>query len=182
MKKAVFALFALLLGAGAAQAGDDWADHYYKTYPSGIRGYTDTVLLKEFDADEAAMRAVLADKPVLVAGVVESVWEATYYSDHANTDSAQSGVLAIGLDAYVNNGNFVVYLFDDVVPPEQLPVILQKGAMTNLLCEDVQRGPGGVGLQGKCKILKAFPFNERDFPEYVNEELNAWLRTPAEVK
>lgn len=179
MRKAVFALFVFLVSSVAAQAGDDGLDRYYTTYLNGIRGYISTVLAKEFNADEAAMQAVLAGKPVVVVGVIESVREATYYDDPDNPDSVQGRAKAIKLEVRDNAGSFEGYLFDDAVPLEQLPVILQKGAMTHLLCEDVQRGPGGSGLQAKCRIIQSYPFNvnELDFPEYVNEELDTWLKS-----
>ena len=44
MTKVVFGLLALLLSAGAAWAGDDGLDHYYDTYPCGVRGYTSGVV------------------------------------------------------------------------------------------------------------------------------------------
>ena len=149
MKKIILAFAVALLLAGApgpVQAKPDWI------FPeSGLLGYSNFTLTEDFSENEFAAMAEVKDKLILVGGKIESVKNEIYYAQGADYEDAQGKFPSVALEPYrIEYGQFSAYLIDDVVDP----AILQAGYLVDFLCEDVQKGPGSRGVQGKCRVVE----------------------------
>ena len=177
MRKLLFALVLVLL-SGSFGLPSAWGGPY--THENGVLSYIYYQLLEAFNNNEYAIKKELKDKLVEVWGRIVSVREGDYFPDPSDFSVTPIKAPAIILGDKWTRGDFVGYLFDDLVDP----ATLLKDHFVYMLCEDVQRKPGGVGLQGKCRVVTHYEkMTDMDNSLiYRNQELFDWLNTPAQGK
>ena len=168
MKKIILTFAVALLFLGSPASVYAKADYIYSK--SGVLLYDDSTLLKDFADNEFAAMADVKDKKLLVMSRIESVKSEYYFAQGADYEDAQGKFPCVATEPYrIEYGQFSAYLIDDVVDP----AILQAGYIVLFLCEDVQKGPGSRGVQGKCRVVEVVDYNKEDelVTYYTNQEL-----------
>lgn len=166
-------LFACVLGV-ALFAGPVMADP--SVFPNGTPEYGVDEILNSFKENEYAA-ASMKGNPVVIVGLIDRVKYGNYSENPEDLMSdTTKAPMAIIYSGDRRLGFLGAYFLNDPVDP----AILTPGDGALLLCEDVKKGPMGLGLQAKCLVIGSGPVDENGQvqPNYFNNELYKILQTP----